>query len=76
LTNETPLVTVRDVLRIKELRKAAGMSRLELAYKAGLSIDTIQRLENTGTGSMKSLRKLADVFGLEVPELFSTEKAS
>ncbi|CAN5597739.1 hypothetical protein BH11PLA2_BH11PLA2_45850 [soil metagenome] len=52
--------------RLKEGRKAAGITQEELAEKAGLSISSVTKLEQGGRGSRVSLgvaAKLAKAFG-------------
>jgi len=57
--------------QIKELRKNKGWSQQKLAEKAGLSFNTITRIEQ-GIGdspTLKTLIKLADVLGVSLDEL-------
>ncbi len=60
-----------DVVRVKELRAERVMSLRELAELAGVSKDTIWRLESgTSTNAHPStIRKLAKALGVEPAEL-------
>jgi transcriptional regulator with XRE-family HTH domain len=56
--------------RIKELRSRRGLSQEELAERSGLSLRTIQRIENGETDPRgDSLRRLADSLGTSPDEL-------
>ena len=46
------------MLRLKELREAKGVSRYQLAKKAGLQYRTIPAIENGGDGSVALVREL------------------
>lgn len=57
--------------RLKELRKKAGWSQQKLAEKAGLSYNTITKIEQ-GAATMPIIQtviKIADAFGIELDEL-------
>ncbi len=60
-----------NVSKVKELRAERVMSLRELAEAAGVSKDTIWRLESgTSTNAHPStIRKLAKVFGVQPSEL-------
>lgn len=52
--------------KIKELRKKEGLTQLDLSEKAGLSLRTIQRIENNeNKPSVYSLRKIGEVLNHE-----------
>ena len=56
---------------LKELRKKAGWSQQKLAEKAGLSYNTITKIEQ-GAATMPTIQtvvKIADAFGVSVDEL-------
>lgn len=56
--------------RIKELRNRNGFSQEELAEKAGLSLRTIQRIENGETEPRgESLKRLVLAFGVSPDEI-------
>jgi transcriptional regulator with XRE-family HTH domain len=59
---------------VKRLRIEKNWSQEQLSEACGLSVRTIQRLENTGKGSIESVRVLAAVFGLEPNELILLEE--
>ena len=56
-------------MRVKNLRLARGWSQAHLAELSGLSIRTIQRIENGANPGLESMRGLAAVFGVEVADL-------
>lgn len=57
-------------LRIKELRKQKGMSQEFLAEESGLSLRTIQRIENGETNPTgESLKRLSNALNLNPDEL-------
>jgi len=58
------------VNNIEKLRKARGLSMEALAYRAGVSVKTIQRLERTGRGHSETLRAVAGVLGVGLDDLF------
>lgn len=59
-------------LRITELREAAGLSKAELARRAGINERTVRNLENGRYGgpSMATARKLAVALGVSFDSLF------
>ena len=58
--------------RLRQARRALGLTLAALATRAGLSIGFISQVERgLTTPSMRSLRQLADALGLRVEELFS-----
>ena len=54
---------------IRDLRLDRGWPQEELATASGISVRTIQRLENGGRASLKTLKCLAAVFESELSEL-------
>lgn len=60
--------------RVKQLRNQQSWSQDQLASVSGLSLRTIQRIENRGTCSLDSKRALAAVFEVDVEELTLNEK--
>ena len=57
--------------RLKELRKKAGWSQQKLAEKAGLSYNTITKIEQ-GAATMPTIQtiiKIADAFGISIDDL-------
>lgn len=56
-------------MRVRELRLARGWSQAQLAELSGLSVRTIQRIENGTHPGLESLNVLAKVFEIDVVEL-------
>lgn len=54
-----------DSNKIISLRKSKQWSQDQLADACGINLRTIQRVENTGKGSVETVRALAAVFELE-----------
>jgi len=59
---------------VKKLRIARNWSQEQLSEACGLSLRTIQRLENGGNASLESIRVLAAVFEIDSNELILNEK--
>ncbi len=57
--------------RLKELRKKAGWSQQKLAEKAGLSYNTITKIEQGAATkpTIQTMIKIADAFGISIDEL-------
>ncbi|GJM41990.1 MAG: hypothetical protein DHS20C20_22720 [Ardenticatenaceae bacterium] len=62
-----------DSILVKKLRTAENLSQEQLSEKSGLSLRTIQRLENGGNASIESVRALAAAFGIDPSELMRDE---
>lgn len=58
---------------VKKLRTAKNWSQEQLSEACGLSLRTIQRLENGGNASLESVRALAAAFGIDPNELMLSE---
>lgn len=57
-------------MKLKEARVNAGLTQQELAFKSGLSIGMVQSIEvGRRTGSVKTLKKIADVLGITINDL-------
>ena len=56
-------------MQIQKLRLQRGWSQQQLAQLTGLSVRTIQRIENGQTPSMESLKSLAAVFETDFQQL-------
>ena len=54
---------------IQKIRLQHGWSQQQLAELSGLSVRTIQRIENGQTPSMESLKSLASVFEIDFQQL-------
>lgn len=73
-------VALRLAERIKELRLSAGMTQAELASRAGVTVETVARLERVLRGrlsananpSLETLARLSEALGVDVPDLLST----
>ncbi len=58
--------------KLKEFRRQQVLSMRELEEKSGVSYNTIWRLENGLTGAHpRTIRKLAEAFGVEPSELLA-----
>lgn len=55
--------------KIKELREERSWSQAQLSEVAGISLRTVQRIENTGTCSKETLLAIASAFDIDVKEL-------
>ena len=62
-----------DSTLVKKLRTAENLSQEQLSEKSGLSLRTIQRLENGGNASIESVRALAAALGIDPSELMLSE---
>ena len=60
---------------VKLLRSQRDWSQEELAAACGISLRTIQRIENTGSCSLESKKALASVFEIESRSLEVDEQA-
>ena len=58
-------------MQIQKLRLQHGWSQEQLADLSGLSVRTIQRIENGQTASVESLKSLGAVFNVDFSELTS-----
>ena len=59
------------MLKVKEIREAKGVSRYQLAKKAGLQYRTNPAIENGGDVKLRALKRIADVLGVSVKDLFA-----
>jgi transcriptional regulator with XRE-family HTH domain len=60
-------------MQVREMRRGRGWSQEQLAEASGLSVRTIQRIENGQVPGLASAAALARVFGIEVDELGATD---
>lgn len=58
-------------MQIQKLRLKRGWSQQQLAELSGLSVRTIQRIENSKPASAESLKSLASVFEIDFSNLTS-----
>lgn len=63
-----------NVDKLKALRRKRVLTLRELGEKAGVSKDTISRVERTGRAYPSTIRKLADAFGTDPSELVPEEE--
>lgn len=59
--------------KIKELLKEKGMSQKELAEKLGMTEVGVSKMVN-GTTSKSTMKKVADILGVEVGDLYSEDR--
>jgi transcriptional regulator with XRE-family HTH domain len=60
---KTPNAVMEElVVKLRKLRKDAGVSQLELSERTGVSFGSIKRFETTGQISLESLLKIAYYF--------------
>jgi transcriptional regulator with XRE-family HTH domain len=57
--------------RLRQVRLRRAMSQRELARAAGLSPDTIRRLEGSAEAQFETLRKLAKALNVEPADLMA-----
>jgi transcriptional regulator with XRE-family HTH domain len=55
--------------KLRELRIDQGLSQRQLALRAGLSPGAVTVLEQRGSASPATLKKIADVLGVRASEL-------
>ena len=59
--------------RIKALREERGLLQKQVAEKAGLTASKVSQIElGRLTPSLRTLRKVADAFGVSIPELLES----
>ncbi|HET6785041.1 MAG TPA: DUF805 domain-containing protein [Erysipelotrichaceae bacterium] len=63
-----------EINKVKTLRFNKGWSQEQLSETSGLSLRTIQRIENENTISMESLKVLAKALDVDTNELLIKEK--
>jgi transcriptional regulator with XRE-family HTH domain len=63
-----------DSHKVKSLRLSKNWSQEQLSERCGLSLRTIQRIENGNNVSLESLKVLAMAFGIDPSELMIQEK--
>ena len=71
MTIETDNVNVRD---LKQMRLERHWSQDQLAAMSGLSIRTIQRIENGENAGLESLKSLAAVFEINIEDSDKNEE--
>lgn len=72
-------IAIRLAERVRELRLSSRLTQAELASRAGVTVETVARLERVLRGrssananpSLETLARLAGALGVEVPDLLS-----
>ena len=64
-------------IKIREARKAVGMSQKELAIRAGLSRQTLSAIENNEQKkpTVRTLEKIAEALGVTIDRIFFADDA-
>lgn len=62
--------------RLREARKAKGLSRPQVFLLTGASVDTIKRAEQGRPPSAVTLAKIADALGVDMESLFDKDGAA
>ncbi|MFE3883327.1 helix-turn-helix transcriptional regulator [Streptomyces lydicus] len=57
---------------VRSLRRAAGLSQEELAEASGLSLTTVAKIDQGGSGRMESFARLAEALGVDTEALFAS----
>jgi transcriptional regulator with XRE-family HTH domain len=73
-------IAIRLAERVRQLRIQSGQTQAELASRAGVTVETVARLERVLRGrssansnpSLETLARLAEALGVEVAELLAT----
>lgn len=63
----------KNELRIKEVMKEKGVSTEQIAKSLGVTRQSVYR-SITGNPTMNKLKKIADILGVPVKELFEDKK--
>ncbi len=63
-----------DAKKLRALRRKRVLTLRELSEKAGVSKDTISRIEREGTAYPSTIRKLAKALDVDPPELVPEEE--
>jgi transcriptional regulator with XRE-family HTH domain len=63
-----------DARKLRALRRKRVLTLRELSEKAGVSKDTISRIEREGTAYPATIRKLAKALDVDASELVSEEE--
>ena len=63
-----------EVDKLKELRINAGLSQRELATRAGLTPGAVWQVEQRGSGSPATLKKIADILGVRPVDLLTKDQ--
>ena len=59
--------------KVRNVREAAGRSREQLAFRVGVSVSTVTRLENQNSiPNAPALKRIADDLGVTVDALLSS----
>jgi DNA-binding XRE family transcriptional regulator len=66
---EKIMTSINSIQALKKYREDHLISKSELARKAGLSPQTIERVENGGPCRMDTLRKIVVALGIQFEDL-------
>ncbi len=77
-------VALRLAGRVKKLRRTAGLTQAELASRAGVTVETVARLERVLRGrssananpSLDTLARLSSALGVDITDLLADSPAS
>ena len=62
------------MLKLREIRKAQGLSFAKLSEKSGVPLRTIQDIEKRGDCLVSNLDKLAAALGVSIGDLWISEE--
>lgn len=64
------------MVRIKEVRSRRGYTQQDVAFRSGLSLRTIARLEQPGAGGQTAtIERIARALGVPVSDLYDEDVA-
>ena len=63
------------MLKLKEIRKRAGVSAAALSRLSGISIRTIEDIERRGDCRISTARQLCDALHVSLDEFYTADKA-
>lgn len=66
--------TAQTGSRLRELRSLLGVTQVEMAQRAGVTVQTVKSLENgRHNPSLETAQKLASAYGTTIDALFPAE---
>lgn len=83
-TSSVNAVAMRLATQVRALRVEAGLTQAELAARAGVTVETVARLERVVRGrssansnpSLETLARLSDALNVEVSDLLAPESST